>query len=78
MQSNIDNNIEYENKNIENKSENIEWSVTFVMDKSGSMTSMGIEHVDGLNNFYETQKKTGKFKSTLIYFNAFLIADVSA
>jgi len=39
------------------------------MDKSGSMVSMGNEPIDGLNNFYEEQKKVDKFNSTLVFFN---------
>lgn len=44
-------------------------SIVFVMDKSGSMISMGNEPIDGLNNFYEEQKKVCEFNSTLIFFN---------
>ncbi len=44
-------------------------SIVFVMDKSGSMISMGNEPIDGLNNFYEEQKKVCDFNSTLIFFN---------
>lgn len=45
------------------------FSIIFVMDKSGSMISMGNEPIDGLNNFYEEQKKIVEFNSTLILFN---------
>jgi len=39
------------------------------MDKSGSMMNMGVEAIDGINNFYDEQKKTGDFDSTLVFFN---------
>jgi len=45
------------------------YSIIFVMDKSGSMISMGNEPIDGLNNFYDDQKKICDFNSTLIFFN---------
>lgn len=45
------------------------YSIIFVMDKSGSMISMGNEPIDGLNNFYDDQKKICEFNSTLIFFN---------
>ena len=32
-------------------------SIIFVMDESGSMISMGDEPIQGLNSFYEDQKK---------------------
>jgi hypothetical protein len=44
-------------------------SIVFVMDASGSMINMGNEPIQGLNSFYETQKKSGEFTSTLVFFN---------
>jgi len=51
------------------KEEQIPFSIVFVLDKSGSMESMGKEPVDGLNNFYKEQNMNGKFFSTLVFFN---------
>ena len=46
------------------------YSVVFVLDKSGSMNSLGNEPVDSLNNFYIQQRaKNCNFNSTLIFFN---------
>jgi len=45
------------------------YSVVFIMDKSGSMSSLGVEPVDSLNNFYDLQVKSGEFNTTLIFFN---------
>lgn len=45
------------------------YSVLFIMDKSGSMKSLGTEPIDSLNNFYEKQIESGNFNSTLIFFN---------
>ena len=53
----------------ESECKDIPFSVVYVMDKSGSMSSMGTEPVDGLNNFYANQKTSGEFFSTLILFN---------
>jgi len=43
--------------------------VKFVMDKSGSMKSMGDEPVQSLNNFIEEQKKDGEFEFSLTLFS---------
>lgn len=43
--------------------------VKFVMDKSGSMGSMGHEPVQSLNNFIEEQKKDGEFEFSLTLFS---------
>ena len=44
-------------------------SVVFVMDASGSMVNMGDEAIQGLNAFYDKQKNSGEFTSTLVFFN---------
>ena len=44
-------------------------NIKFLLDESGSMANMGREPVDGMNNFYEEQKKAGEFISTLAFFN---------
>lgn len=49
--------------------ENI-FSIIFLFDKSASMSSLGNEPINTLNNFYKIQKESGiNFKSTLILFN---------
>ena len=45
------------------------YSVVFVMDESGSMTGMGKEPLDGLNNFFAMQNQNGEFYATLITFS---------
>ena len=62
-------------QNIENITEKIDTpkvpaSIVFVMDASGSMLSMGDEPIQGLNSFYKTQKESGEFTSTLVFFNS--------
>ena len=67
-------------QNVENIPEKIEESkievpkvpasIVFVMDASGSMINMGQEPIEGLNAFYEKQKKSGEFTSTLVFFNS--------
>lgn len=44
-------------------------SIVFVMDSSGSMSNMGEEPLQGLNSFYEKQKESGEFTSTLVFFS---------
>ncbi len=44
-------------------------SVLFIMDASGSMSSMGNEPLQGLNNLIKQQKESGDFKFTLVTFN---------
>jgi Mg-chelatase subunit ChlD len=44
-------------------------SVLVILDTSGSMSSMGTEPVDGINNFFEDQNKSGEFYATLALFN---------
>ena len=44
-------------------------SILFIMDKSGSMTNMGVEPVEGLNNFFEEQKTVASYTATLVLFN---------
>ena len=46
-----------------------DYSIVFILDESGSMESMGDEPWQTINNFVEDQKKAGKFKFTLIFFN---------
>lgn len=75
---NIENTEDKENiENIENKEEtkventttSTSTSIVFVMDSSGSMASMGNEPLQGLNSFYEKQKESGEFTSTLVFFS---------
>lgn len=49
--------------------ENSITSIVFIMDASGSMTNMGSEALEGLNGFYNKQKESGRFLSTLVFFN---------
>jgi len=44
-------------------------SVLFIMDGSGSMTSMGIEPLNGLNSLVKKQQETGDFRFTLVVFS---------
>jgi hypothetical protein len=44
-------------------------SVLIIMDGSGSMSSMGQEPLQGLNNLIKQQKETGDFRFTLVVFN---------
>jgi hypothetical protein len=44
-------------------------SILFILDQSGSMSSMGDEPLQGLNSFYDKQKESGDFYSTLLTFN---------
>ena len=44
-------------------------SILFIMDSSGSMSSMGNEPLQGLNNLIKQQKETGDFRFTLVVFN---------
>ena len=47
------------------------YSIIFIMDESGSMTSMGDEPWQGLNNFVRKQKESNvEFNFTLIFFNS--------
>ena len=47
------------------------YSITFIMDASGSMASMGDEPWQGLNNFVKKQKESNiNFNFTLIFFNS--------
>lgn len=44
-------------------------SILFIMDESGSMSVMGDEPLQGINNFYKKQNESGEFMSTLCLFN---------
>ena len=44
-------------------------SVLFILDSSGSMSQMGEEPIQSLNNFYKEQNQVGEFTSTLISFS---------
>lgn len=44
-------------------------SILFIMDESGSMSSMGNEPIQGLNDFYKKQNESGEFMSTLCTFS---------
>ena len=44
-------------------------SILFIMDSSGSMVAMDDEPLQGLNDFYQKQKESGEFMSTLCLFN---------
>ena len=57
---------DYENKVVDTP---VPVSVAVILDASGSMSSMGTEPVDGINNFFEDQNKSGEFYATLAVFN---------
>ena len=44
-------------------------SILFIMDESGSMSVMGDEPIQGLNDFYKKQNESGEFMSTLCTFS---------
>ena len=44
-------------------------SILFIMDESGSMSVMGDEPLQGINNFYKKQNESGEFMSTLCFFS---------
>lgn len=44
-------------------------SILFILDQSGSMSSMGCEPLEGLNSFFKMQQDSGEFYSTLVTFN---------
>ena len=49
---------------------NMETTVVLLMDSSGSMASLGNEPIQGVNDFYKTQKENGDFESTLVFFSS--------
>lgn len=63
--------------NTENKSNPVKstddkevLSILFIMDESGSMSVMGDEPLQGINNFYKKQNESGEFMSTLCFFSS--------
>ena len=53
----------------ENIKETKNFSLVVLLDASGSMEKMGKEPVDGINNFFKEQSKSGEITATLAIFN---------
>lgn len=52
-----------------NEKENKQFSIAVLLDSSGSMEKMGNEPIEGINNFFKEQIKSGEITATLAKFS---------